>query len=125
LAHVTPVVSAQEVFAVDGKIRWVALTTDKGDILVNQMRPGVHSYSPQDTDEEFVRLGPLTLLGVAEKYSAYVQGVDSVVVWFGLVACVYARVASQVISVSIEKDLNSVSRFLTWLEKKKTQVLGK
>jgi hypothetical protein len=61
------------------------------------------------------------LLGVAEKYSTYLKGVDSVVVWFGLAACVYARIGSQVLSVSIEKDLDSVSRFLVWLKNKQEE----
>ena len=62
-------VTAEEVFAVSRKIRWVALTTETGEVILNQMRPGVVSYSSKDVDEEFVTLGPLTLLGVAEKYS--------------------------------------------------------
>lgn len=109
-------------FAVSKKIRWVALTTARGDAVLNQMRPGVESYSSAQADEEFVRLGPLSLLGIAEKYSGYLKGVDSVVVWFGLVACVYSRLGSQVISVSIEKDNEAVSQFLSWLEKKKSQL---
>lgn len=115
-----PVVSAEEVFAVNKKIRWMALTTERGDVVLNQVRPGVQSHSPTQADEEFVRLGPLTLLGVAEKYSEYLKGVDSVVVWFGLAVCVYSRLGSQVISVSIEKQFEALSQFLTWLEKKRS-----
>ena len=114
-----PIVTAEEVFAVSKKIRWVALTTDRGDVVLSQMRPGIQSHSPAQSDEEFAKLGPLTLLGITEKYSEYLNGVDSIVVWFGLVACVYSRLGSQVISVSIEKDVEAVSQFLTWLEKKR------
>jgi hypothetical protein len=113
----TPVVTVDEVFAVNSKIRWVGLTTAGGEVVLNQMRPGVQSHSPTQADEEFVKLGPLTLLGVAERYSEYLKGVDSVVVWFGLAVCVYARLGSQVISVSIEKDTEALSQFLNWLNK--------
>ncbi len=73
LTHVTkekPVLNADEVFAVDEKVRWVGLaSSDKGDVLLNQMRQGVHSYSTPEIDDEFAALGPLTTLGVCERYS--------------------------------------------------------
>lgn len=118
MASATPVVTAEEVFGASEKIRWVALTTDRGDVILNQMRPRVKSHSPAQFDQDFVKLGPLTLLGVAEKYSQYLTGVDSIIVRFGLVDCVYARLGSQVISVSMEKEIEALSRFLNWLEKK-------
>ncbi|MGD0175591.1 MAG: hypothetical protein ABSC50_02060 [Candidatus Bathyarchaeia archaeon] len=117
-----PVVTADEVFAVSEKVRWVALALDRGDVLLNQMRPGVQSYSSPQFDREFVTLGPLTVLGVCEKYSEYVKGVDYVVVWFGLVACVYARLGGQVLAVSIERDRQAVVDFLGWLERKQREI---
>jgi hypothetical protein len=112
-------VTAEEVFAVSKKIRWVALTTGRGEVILNQMRPTVVSYSPKDADEEFVTLGSLTLLGVAEKYSEYLKGVEYVTVGFGVVICVYARLGSQVLSISLEKDSKALARCLAWLTRKK------
>lgn len=120
MAPVTPIVSPEEIFQVNKKIRWAALTTDRGDVIYSQQRPGVESFSPAQIDEEFIQLGPLTLLGTAEKYSEYLRGVDHVVVWFGVAISVYSRVGSQVISVTIEKDLDALSQFLSWLENKKS-----
>lgn len=121
MKELEPVVSAEEIFAVDKRIRWMALTTDRGDVILCQMRPSTQPYSPQDSDIEFVKLGPLTLLGIAEKYSQYLKGVDCVVVYYGLVVCVYARLGSQVISVAIEKEIEPVSKFLSWLENKRSK----
>ena len=117
-----PIVTAQEMFDVDRKVRWVALATDRGEVLLNQVKPGVNSYSPSDADREFVSLGPLTILGVCERYSGYLKGVDYVVVWFGLVICVYARLGSQVMAVSIEKDREALMNFLDWLEVKQKRI---
>lgn len=116
-----PVVSSEEVFAVSPKIRWVAITSDRGDVLVNQMRPGVESYSPPDYDEDFVRLGPLALLGIAERDSMYLRGVHYILVSFGRADCVYARIGSQVISISIEKDINALSAYLEWLKQQRAE----
>jgi hypothetical protein len=120
MAPVRPVVSPEEIFQVNKKIRWVALTTDRGDVIYYQQRPGVESFSPAQFDEDFAQLGPLTLLGTAEKYSEYVRGVDYIVVWFGAVVSVFSRIGSQVLSVTIEKDLDALSQFLSWLESKKS-----
>jgi len=120
VAPLTPVVLPEEVFRVNKKIRWAALTTDRGDVVYSQQRPGVGSFSPEQFDKEFVQLGPLTLLGAAEKYSEYLRGVDHIVVWFGAVIAVFARLGSQVLSVTIEKDREALSEFLDWLENGKS-----
>jgi hypothetical protein len=113
---------ADEIFTLSDKIRWVGLTTDRGDVLLNQMRPGLASYSPKEFDEEFVSLGPLTLVGVAEKYSQYLKGVEYVVVGFGSAICVYSRLGSNVVSVSLEKDQEALARYLSWLAKKRASM---
>ena len=120
MAHITPTVSPEEVFRVDKKIRWAALTSDRGEVVYCQQRPTFESFSPTLFDQEFVQLGPLTLLGTAEKYSQYLEGVDHIVVWFGAVVGVFSRIDSQVLSVTIEKDLAVLSQFLEWLEDRKS-----
>lgn len=62
------------------------------------------------------------MLGVAEKYSEYLNGVEWITVHFGLAICVYARLGSQVISVSIEKDRDALDRFQAWLERKRHEL---
>jgi len=120
MAPLTPVVLPEEIFRVNKKIRWAALTTDRGDVIYNQQRTGVESFSPAQFDEDFIQLGPLTLLGTAERYSDYLRGVDHIVVWNGVVISVFSRVGSQVLSVTIEKDRDALSEFLDWLENKKS-----
>jgi len=122
VAPLTPVVLPEEIFRVNKKIRWAALTTDRGDVIFNQQRLGVESFSPAQFDEEFIQLGPLTLLGTAERYSDYLRGVDHIVVWNGVVISVFSRVGSQVLSVTIEKDRDALSEFLDWLENKKSAI---
>jgi hypothetical protein len=115
-------VTADEVFAVNKKIRWVGLASDEGDVLLNQMRPDVQTYSSTDFDREFVTLGPLTIIGICERYAKYVQGVDCIVASFGLVACVFARLGKQVLAVSMEKDREAIMAFEEWLEVKRREI---
>jgi len=116
MTEMTPVVDADRIFAINNKVRWVGLVTAKGEVVLNQMRPGVQSYSPSELDAEFLRLGPLTLLGVEERYSQYMQGVMEIVVYYGLTVSVYARLGSQVIAISIEDDRNALSEVRAWLK---------
>jgi len=41
-----------------------------------------------------------------------------VVVWYGLAILVYARVGTQVLAVSIERDQQAMAAILQWLESK-------
>ena len=116
MTEMTPVVDADRIFAINNKVRWVGLVTAKGEVVLNQMRPGVQSYSPSELDAEFLRLGPPTLLGVEERYSQYMQGVMEIVVYYGLTVSVYARLGSQVIAISIEDDRNALSEVRAWLK---------
>ena len=116
MTEMTPVVDADRIFAINNRVRWVGLVTAKGEVVLNQMRPGVQSYSPSELDAEFLRLGPLTLLGVEERYSQYMQGVMEIVVYYGLTVSVYARLGSQVIAISIEDDRNALSEVRAWLK---------
>jgi hypothetical protein len=43
-------------------------------------------------------------------------------VHYGLVIHVFARLGSQILDVSIEKDNDALSQFLNWLKKKKTEL---
>lgn len=45
-----------DVFALDGGIRWVGLATKKGQVVFRQMRPGVKSRTPDDDDRMFLEL---------------------------------------------------------------------
>ena len=117
-----PALTADEVFAVNKKVRWVALTSNKGDVVLNQMRPGVQSYSPPQFDREFLTLGPIATLGVCERYDEYLKGVDYVVVWYRLAALVYARLGAQVFAVSIERDREAVASVLEWVERKRKEI---
>jgi hypothetical protein len=84
------------------------------------MRPGVQSYSPPEVDKAFLELGPLTLLGVEERYSKYLQGVQEIIVNYGVTVCIYSRLGPQVIAISIEEGHDKVvAKVRDWLRQKK------
>jgi hypothetical protein len=48
--------NADDVFALDTKIRWVGLATRKGQVIFAQMRPGVESITPESDDRLLLEL---------------------------------------------------------------------
>lgn len=120
----SPVISADEIFAINRHIRWVGLVSAKGDVILNEMRAGLKSASAREFDEEFLKLGPLTMLGVAEKYSPHLKELEAIVACYGVMMHVHARLGSQVIVVSIENRKDALSDIRDWLKKKKAILRG-
>ena len=48
--------NADDVFALDAKIRWVGLATKRGRVIFAQMRPGVESITPESDDRLLLEL---------------------------------------------------------------------
>jgi len=118
------VVDAEEVFAIDEHVRWVGLASARGKLIFSRMRTGVKSASPPGFDEEFLTLAPLTLLGVAERFSPHLQELEAVVSWYGRIGLIHSRLGSQVIVISIDGNGEALLKVKGWLENKKAQ-LGK
>jgi hypothetical protein len=120
----SPLVTADEVFAINPHIRWVGLVSVNGNVLLNEVRTGFKSASSRESDEEYLKLGPLTLLGVAEQYCPHLKELEAVVACYGLMTHVHARVGSQVIVISTETRERVLSDIRDWLKKKKAILRG-
>jgi len=118
------VVSPEEVFAVNENVRWVGLVSDKGEVIFSKMRAGVRSASPPEFDDEFLQLGPLTLLGVTEKYCPHLRELEAVIACYRGMMHVHARLGSQVIVIAIENREHALSDIRIWIRKKKAILRG-
>lgn len=120
----SPVVGADEVFAVNPHVRWVGLVSVEGNVIFSEMRDGLKSISPHEFDEEFLKLSPLVLLGVAEKCCPHLQELEAVVACYRLMTHVHARLGSQVTVVAIENRQDALSDIRDWLKKKNAILRG-
>jgi len=50
------------------------------------------------------------------------QELEAMVVWYGLMAMIYARLGSQVVAISIEDRENALSDVRSWLKKEKAEL---
>jgi hypothetical protein len=113
------VVSAEEVFAIDEHVRWVGLISARGDVIFSEMRAGIKSVSPQKFDEDYLTLAPLTLLGVAERFSPHLREPEAIVAWYGQIGLIHSRLGPQIIVISIDGKGEGLLKVKAWLESKK------
>ena len=118
------VVSPDEVFAINENVRWVGLVSAKGEVMFSETRAGLKSASPKEFDEEFLQLGPLTLLGVAEKYSLHLGELEALVACYGPMMHIHARLGADVVVIAIENRQHALSDIRGWIKKKKAIIRG-
>ena len=62
------------------------------------------------------------MLGVAEQFSPYLNELEAIVVWYGLMALLYARLGQQVVAISIEDRDNALVEVRDWLKRKQAEL---
>ena len=65
-----PELTADDIFRLHPKIRWAAYSTEQGNVVFCNMRPGVQSYTPNSDDRAFMELGVLMMCEMGDRLSA-------------------------------------------------------
>lgn len=97
-------ITPERIFALNGKIRWVGLATDQGEVLFSRMRPGVKSLSPEDTDNSFMQLGPMLLSGVSERLVPWAGPLEAVVSRYRKVVMIARKLGKMYLAFTINSD---------------------
>jgi len=98
---------AEEVLKRDSRIRYVGIVDRQFNVLVSQMRDGVDSLTPADSDRKFVQLLPPILLDAVEKLWAPLLGtVESVTVRYEKVLLVFFSKGNYVVVLSFAPDVS-------------------
>lgn len=95
----------EEVFKKDGRIRYVGIVDRQFHVLVSKMREAVQSFTPGESDRNFVQLMPPIILDSVEKLSALLGAVEFVTVRFAKVFLVFFIKGSYVIILSFNPDV--------------------
>jgi hypothetical protein len=98
-------ITSEEIFRLHPKIRWVAFSSDNGEVIFSQMRPGVESYTSNAEDKFFMELGPLFMTSLAERLtpSRKAGGVDSIVVNLGMDSVFLMKVEKGYLALSADR----------------------
>jgi hypothetical protein len=95
--------SAEAVFRLHPKIRFVGLSSKEGEVVFSEQRNGTATFSPAEADRAFVQMGSLILMGVCERLSPWTGPVGSVVINYEKVLSVVMRVKDGYLAMTLEK----------------------
>ena len=97
---------AEEALKKDSRIRYVAIVDRQFNVLVSQMREGVASLTPADSDRNFVQLMPPIILDAVEKLAPLLGSVESVTVRYEKVLLVFFSKGNYVVVLSFNPDVS-------------------
>ena len=96
---------AKEAFKKDSRIRYVAIVDRQFHILFSEMREGVESVTPIESDRNFVQLIPPIILDSVEKFTPLLGVVESVTVRYEKLLLVFFTRGNYVIVLSFNPDV--------------------
>ena len=96
--------TAERIFSLHPKIRWAGLATDKGEVVFVQMRAGMQSLSPEDSDESFMQLGPLLLTGVCERLAPWAGPLETVASVYEKVVLLVTRLERRYLALTVNRE---------------------
>jgi len=98
-------VSPKSVFELDTRIRWAALSNERGEVLFSEMRPGVRSHTEPEVDRAFMKLGPLVMTGISERLTpaGEVGRVDNVIINFEKDSVLLKKNGSGYLALSVDR----------------------
>lgn len=107
-----PELTPELIFNLHPKIRWAALSTDKGEVVFVRMRPGLESLSPENADQAFMQLSPMMLQGVCERLAPWAGPVEAIVTSYEKIVLVVRKVDKQFLALTINREDKEILREL-------------
>jgi hypothetical protein len=98
------ILSPERIFLLDPRIRWTAFARE-GSVIFCQMRPGIRSYTSDEVDEAFMRIGPTILTGVSERMSPVgsAGSVESIILNFDKDSVLIVRLQEGELAISVDR----------------------
>ena len=98
-------VSPKSIFDLDPRIRWAALSTEMGEVVFSEMRPGVRSHTSPEVDIAFMQLGPIVMTGISEKLTpaGEVGPVDNVIINFEKDSVLLKKISHGYLALSVDR----------------------
>jgi hypothetical protein len=97
---------AEEAFKKDSRIRYVGIVDRQFNVLVSQMREGIASLTPADSDRSFIQLTPPIFLDAMEKLEPLLGTVESVIVCYEKLLVVFLRKGNLIVILSFNPDVS-------------------
>lgn len=97
----------QDIFRLHPGIRWAGLTSEKGEVIFSQMRPGVDSLTPDEDDQFLLQFGALVMNGVCERSGAWLGECEYVNVTYEKLIQLIMKLGTNYLIITVEKNTPS------------------
>ena len=94
--------TADDIFRLDPRIRWVGLVEEQGNVLFSGIRPGEDAESAVEL-KEFMRLNPLLIVGASERLAKLTGEVDTITITCKEETMLLLKSNSRILVVSVKK----------------------
>jgi hypothetical protein len=93
------------IFRIHPKIRWAALSTERGLVKFCQMHPAVVSHTSNEVDRSFMELGPAIITGISERLSPgnTAGKVESIIVNFEKDSVLITKIKDEFLAISVDR----------------------
>jgi hypothetical protein len=97
--------TAEEVFRLHPKIRWVGLTTEKGDVLFSKMRPGVESFTPNEDDKFLLQFGAIMMNGITQRSGPWLGRWEHVTIAYEKTTQLVLKLGERYLALTVDKSV--------------------
>jgi len=103
--HLQHRLSAEEIFAINPKIRWAGLASRRGRVIFIQMRDGLQSHTPDSHDKLTVEVRAQYIIETVEQEAVWGGEVQHVAIVFEKFVELIIPLKSAYAVITVEKDL--------------------
>lgn len=98
----TPDRLADELFALDQRVRYVAVLDRNHKLVESRMRSSVHSFTGEEYDKKFMRSVPPLILDILAQLEAQVGSLSHISIQYERVDLVFFPFNTQILALSLE-----------------------
>jgi len=96
----------ENIFKLDKRIRYVAILNPRYDLVESKMREGVSSFTPAQTDRDFIRMAAPLMVDSAEKLRPFCGTMRRLTVRYDKVFLALYRTAAHLLILSLEPQVD-------------------
>ena len=97
--------TAEDVFRIHPKIRWVGLTTERGEVVFSRMRPGIESFTPDEDDRFLLQFGAILMNGITQRSDPWLGRSEYMAIAYEKTTQLILRLGERYLAMTVEKSV--------------------
>jgi len=96
--------TAEDIFAINPKVRWVGMATSKGKVIFSQMRLGIESVTPTEDDRLLLELRAQYTTETSRQSSVWAGPVEYIAISYEKFLEVTIALIEKIVIVTLERN---------------------